>query len=200
MFFYRWKEHVSVNMITNYYFSICWRNNSYAVPSSLLAKTQKCILCIRAIRQNARMHKRKRTEHFLLNTQQSLKFHTRQQDDDNMKNMPFISKVKWSVTYFMFKCCTFFFSHDLWLPFLFFTLLLGAFFTTVDNRRKYVYFARYLPQCLGKLFSHAICISRTNNTFVLIYFHVLFQLSKFCLTEETLWKNSVYIFLLHSVN
>ena len=40
MFFYRWKEHVSVNMITNYYFSICWRNNSYAVPSSLLAKTQ----------------------------------------------------------------------------------------------------------------------------------------------------------------
>ena len=38
--FYRWKEHVSVNMITKYYFSICWRYNSYAVPSSLLAKMQ----------------------------------------------------------------------------------------------------------------------------------------------------------------
>ena len=52
---------------------------------------------------NTAIARHKRGKHFLL-LQQSLNF----THDDMMKNVPFISKVKWSVAYFTLKCCTFF--------------------------------------------------------------------------------------------
>ena len=92
-----------------------------------VSENAKCIFFICAIRQMQGGINRKERKTFFWTHNNHWNF-TQDNDDDNMKNMPFISKVKWSVTYFMFKCCTFFFSYDLWLSYFHSILIAGQAF------------------------------------------------------------------------
>ena len=133
MFLLQVRRHVSVNINKTILFSICWRDHLYAVPSFYVGETAKCI-CTCAILRNAR---HKTEKHFLLLQSLNFTYH------DDLKNVPFISKVKWSVAYFILKCCAFFFSFSRFMIviFLFYNLLLGKLSSTfIYNKRKRLHF------------------------------------------------------------
>ena len=120
--------------------------------------------------QNARRHEnRKERNNFLLNNNHWNLTQDNIDVDDNVKNMPFISKVKWSVTYFTFKCCTFFFSHDLWLSYFYFVL--NAWRVPYHSKiigENYSICKVSSPRHWKPLFCHAIYISRTRCTIYIL--------------------------------